>query len=101
MLNQSSIKPDCIKRAQTYAFQQFSKSLTTDQVLVPSASTAGFTPPNVDLANSANLLVQSITGISSEDLYKGDTRRAKWLPWAFGAAVLGAGAFYVMRSRDE
>lgn len=101
MLNQSSIKPDCIKRAQTYAFQQLSKSLTTDQVLVPSASTAGFTPPNVDLANSANLLVQSITEISSEDLYKGDTRRAKWLPWAFGAAVLGAGAFYVMRSKNE
>jgi hypothetical protein len=58
MINQSSTKPECIKRAQTYAFQKFSESLTQDVVLVHSASSAVSLPPNFVLANSAILLFQ-------------------------------------------
>lgn len=101
MLNQASLKADCIKRAQAFALQRFSETLAQEQIAIASASTLDILPPNVEIANTANMLVQGISSISSEDLTKGDTKRAKWLPWAFGAAVLGAGAFYVMRSKDD
>jgi len=100
LLNQSSLPPDSIKRAEAHAFEKYGESLRNANVVFPQASGVTLMPTNLELANISNSITQAINEISPE-LWKGDPKRKNWLPWVFGISVVGAGAYFVFRGRDD
>ncbi len=101
MLNRASLSGDCIKRAEGFAFERYSSELRSDEITLPMASSGEpSVPPNTMLASASKKIEEAIAKVTPK-MTKGDPKKLNWLPWVFGTALVGAGAYYVLRRDND